>query len=55
MNTIIDFETFLDLYDEDLYIKYMETGCYYDTDREAFDELEYESYCKREGSWAKSS
>ena len=55
MNFTVDFETFLEMYDDDLYIEYMETGCYKDTDREQFDEQAYEDYCNRKGRWAKSS
>ena len=39
--TLEDFEM---KFDDDLYIKYMETGAYYDTDYDDFLEWEYESY-----------
>ena len=52
---MIDFETFLDLYDDDLYAMYMENGLNYENvDREEFDEEQYENYCNRRGVWAKS-
>ena len=47
----LSFEDFLDIHDDDIYCAYMETGSYYDTEREVFDELEYESYLKDEGQW----
>lgn len=52
MNVAIDFETFLELYDDELYAMYMETGCYYDTERELFDEQQYDEYCTRTGRWS---
>lgn len=47
----LSFEDFVDYYDNDIYIAYMETGAYYDTEREAFDESEYEAYLRGEGQW----
>ena len=41
MYTLEDFEN---EFEDDLYIKYMETGTYYDTEYEDFIEWEYESY-----------
>ncbi len=45
---MLDFESWWEKFEEDLYIKYIETGCYYDTDREDFDEQEYEEWVKKE-------
>jgi len=50
----LSFEDFLDMYDEDIYCAYMETGSYYDTSREVFDDSEYESYLRGEGQWTPS-
>lgn len=52
MNTSIDFDTFVVLYEDELYTMYMETGSCYDEDREMFDEREYDKYCSRTGRWA---
>lgn len=47
----LSFEEFLDLHDDDIYCEYMETGAYYDTEREDFDEWVYEAYLRDEGQW----
>ena len=47
----LDFESFLDKYDDELYIEYMESGCYYDTEREDFDDWMYEDYMKNPEVW----
>ena len=51
----VDFDSFLELYDDDLYAIFMETGAYYDTEREAFDETQYEDYMQNRGFWSNSS
>lgn len=48
----LSFEKFLEKFDDDLYIMYMESGSYYDTDREIFDEIQYEDYMNGRGKWA---
>lgn len=50
----LTFESFLEVYEEEIYCAYMETGAYYDTDRETFDDNEYESYLRGEGQWTPS-
>ena len=47
----LDYEGFLEKYEEELYARYMETGSYYDTEREDFDEGEYEEYMQNRGGW----
>ncbi len=51
----LEFQDFLDIYEEDIYCAYMESGSYYDTDKEKFDEAEYEEYLRGEGQWACTS
>ena len=48
-----DFDEFLEIYDDKLYEYYMESGAYYDTDREAFDESEYYDYLQEKGIWSR--
>ena len=40
----LDFDMFCDLLEDELYIKFMETGAYYEIDQEDWLELEYEEY-----------
>jgi len=47
-----EFDEFLDIYDDKLYMYYMESGAYYDTPREEFDENEYEDYLTGKGIWS---
>lgn len=47
----LSFEAFLEKFYDDLYVMYMETGAYYDTDREHFDEIQYEDYLTGRGLW----
>ena len=47
MVKLLTAEEFYDEYEEWLYCYYMESGCYYDMEREDFDELHYEEYVKR--------
>ena len=49
----LSYEKFLEKYDDDLYVAYMETGAYYDTDREDFDYIQYEDYVNNRGLWVK--
>ena len=42
----LSFETFCELYEDELYIKYMETGAYYELKEEDWLELEYDAYNK---------
>jgi hypothetical protein len=48
----LEFQAFLDMYENEVYAAYMETGAYYDTERESFDEFEYDGYLRREGQWS---
>jgi hypothetical protein len=48
----LEFQDFLDIYDLEIYCAYMETGSYYDTERESFDKLEYEAYLQGHGQWS---
>lgn len=48
---MLSFEDFLFKYEEDLYIMYMESGAYYDTDREVFDEIQFDDYEHGRGIW----
>lgn len=50
----LEFGDFCEIYESEIYCAYMETGSYYDTDREDFDELEYESYLLGQGQWART-
>ena len=40
----LSYEMFCDLFEDELYIKFMETGAYYEIDQEDWLELEYETY-----------
>lgn len=41
---LVSLEDYMDRFDDELYIEYMETGTYYDTEYEDFVEWKYESY-----------
>ena len=43
----LEYEDFIALYEDDLYCEYMETGAYYEQDKEVFDERKYEEYRNR--------
>jgi hypothetical protein len=51
-NGDLEFQDFLDIYEQEVYCAYMESGAYYDTERESFDELEYEDYLLGHGQWS---
>ena len=44
--TKLSYETFCELFEDELYIKYMETGAYYELREEDWLELEYDAYNK---------
>tara|TARA_R100001244_G_C5118249_1_gene122867 strand:- start:56 stop:223 length:168 start_codon:yes stop_codon:yes gene_type:complete len=46
--TKLSYETFCELFEDELYIKYMETGAYYELKEEDWLELEYDAYDKDE-------
>ena len=46
--TKLSYETFCELFEDELYIKYMETGAYYELKEEDWLELEYDAYDKNE-------
>lgn len=48
---LLSYEEFLEKFYDEIYIMYMETGAYYDTDREHFDEMMYEDYTNGRGKW----
>jgi hypothetical protein len=54
---IVDFETFLDLYGQDIAIEFSELGMEGELDShlEDFEEKNYDEYCKRKGKWSNSS
>ena len=44
--TKLSYETFCELFEDELYIKYMETGAYYELREEDWLEIEYDAYNK---------
>lgn len=48
----LEFQDFIEIYEDDIYCAYMETGCYYDMELEDFEELEYEDYLQGSDRWA---
>lgn len=48
----LEFCDFIDIYEEEIYCAYMESGAYYDMDSEIFVEEEYEDYLAEVGQWA---
>ena len=47
----LSYEEFLERFYDEVYITYMETGAYYDTRRELFDEMMYEDYLRNPERW----
>jgi len=47
----LEFGDFTEIYEDEIYCAYMETGSYYDTEWEDFQELEYEDYLAGGGHW----
>jgi hypothetical protein len=54
---VIDFETFIELYGDDIAIEFSELGMTYelDSEMEDYEEKQYEDYCNRIGKWSNSS
>jgi len=51
----LDFDSFVEKFENDLDCIYTETGSNYDTDREAFEEAQYADYMVNRGYWSNSS
>jgi len=49
----LEFCDFIEIYEEDVYCAFMETGASYEMELENFEELEYEDYLKGHGQWAR--
>jgi hypothetical protein len=52
---LLSYEEFCDIYYDDIYCEYMESGAYYewDVEMEDYEERAYEDYLKGECSWVK--
>ncbi|HIG57981.1 MAG TPA: hypothetical protein EYQ21_01080 [Flavobacteriales bacterium] len=47
LENLLTYDEFVDLYEEDLYIDFVETGAYYEFDEEEWLWKEYEEYERR--------
>ena len=51
----LDFDSFVEKFENDLDCIYMETGSNYDIERETFEETQYADYMVNRGYWSNSS